>query len=453
MQLRISNQTSHYYFRKNFTIANFSAAGMGVLNVLADDDADIYVNGDLVLSTTTELGTYWNRKGVLVPQTYLRSGSNVIAAELRSKDGAAKFNLEFALLNTTRPRAMMVMSDGVANKECNAQSTGSSTLDAIRAACDAREDYGIAVYSVGFSDEADEGTLESIAECGEGLFKKSSDTAELQEFYQDVAYSIIEASISSQTVVVEGTYETSILYNDSYLNISYIPQTYNAHPEEIELLFQSSPFGSCSPSVQILDGIRIVDASVTSYSGSHWTDIVTVNGATAFNLSRFSDVYLPLGDPYRVMVPSSLLVPGILNNLTMRTGDSPGNGTSCSPNNTLIYRAFVNSSTPRSEVVDLAVGCRWTMSFSDGTNMTTSVPGSYGGAKNCSYTVATYPGVFDVNDAYDLAVARILDRLDFDDNGLVDVNLNAEDLEIIVNVVTGVPYLWGPSFARLEVSR
>ena len=33
------------------------------------------------------------------------------------------------------------------------------------------------------------------------------------------------------------------------------------------------------------------------------------------------------------------------------------------------------------------------------------------------------------------------------------VNIDAADLEIIVTIVSGVPYLWGPSIATLEVWR
>jgi hypothetical protein len=460
VQLRITNRTNHYYFRKHFTISNISQVGRGVLNLLMDDTAVVYVNGNLLIpESDAHLAEYWNRRGVKVPRTDLRQGDNVVAVELQNSDGAAKFDLELALVNQTRDAAMMVMSDGVANRQCGGGSDEElAKQEAIQAACDAREDYGISVYAVGYSDEADEGTLEGIAACGEGLFKKSSDTAELREFYNDVAYSIIDATIQAQTVVVSGAFERSLLFNDSYINITYVPVSGDPLPEELELVFQSSQFNSCSPAVPIHADIRLIDASITSYSGSHWTDLVTANGQVAYNLSRFGSLYAPLGDPSVVMIPTSMLISGALNNLTVRTGDEPQNSTGCSPNNTLMYRGFINSSTPRSEVVADAFGCNWTVSFSDGTNMTTAI-GPHPPLTRCNYTPASYNGsciphgACNPVDAYDLGVARILSMLDFDGDGRVDVNLNQEDLEIIVTVVSGIPYLWGPTIATLEVWR
>jgi hypothetical protein len=43
--------------------------------------------------------------------------------------------------------------------------------------------------------------------------------------------------------------------------------------------------------------------------------------------------------------------------------------------------------------------------------------------------------------------------LDFDGNGLVDINLNTEDLEVIVTTVEAVPYMWGPSIIEARVWR
>ena len=46
-----------------------------------------------------------------------------------------------------------------------------------------------------------------------------------------------------------------------------------------------------------------------------------------------------------------------------------------------------------------------------------------------------------------------MQQLDFENDGRVYVNLDSADLEIIVTVVSQVPYLWGPSLASVEVWR
>ncbi len=461
IQIEISNTTDHYYYRTDFTVADLASVRRGVLNVLSDDVARVYLNGRLIDDDPLpHTATYWNRHGHYVPQDAFRLGNNVLAVEVQNTAGAAKFALELLGINDSRTKAMMVMTDGQANYECAEQGTtgdldgdglsDTASDDAVQAACDAREGWGIAVYSVGFSDGADEPTLEHIAACGDGIYQKSNNVSALKEFYTDVAFSIIEASVQSQTVVVTGAYEASTLYNDSHINVSFTPTT-DENLSGLELVFQTPPFGSCTPDITIPQGLTIIDAAVTSYSGEHWSSYVGVNGHEAFNLSRFNPVYQTLGDPFSIAIPAAYLIPGAHNHLELRTGDSEENTTGCSANNTLIYRGLINATTPRSAVVERREGCVWTIAFEDGTTLTTPIPADYSGPKNCSYNASTYPGVYDEDDAYDRSVAQLLNDLDFDDDGEVLVNLASEDLQIVINVLEGVPYLWGPTIARVEV--
>jgi len=388
---------------------------------------------------------------VSIPAENFVVGDNVIAVLMSNPLAAAKFDLELSILNTTREHAMMMMSDGVANQQCGQQGTGSATQDAIQSACDAKENYGISVYAVGFSDQADDATLSAIAQCGGGLFKKSSNTTELQEFYTDVAFNIISASIQSQTVVVQGTFENSILYNDSYINVTYDPIATAPSQGEIELVFQTPQFNTCNASVEIFSGLRLADAVVTSYSGEHWTDLVTANGVTAFNLTGFDTSYIGLGDPYRVSIPVDLLQSGANNTIVMSTADGPDNTTGCSLNNSLIYTAYVNSTTARSSVLEFADGCTWSIEFEDLSTITAPIPQGYNGTATCNYTSTNIS--YNPNDAYDDVVYRLFNTLDFDNDGRLFINLNESDLEVIVTIVSDVPYLWGPSMAKVVVSR
>jgi hypothetical protein len=131
--------------------------------------------------------------------------------------------------------------------------------------------------------------------------------------------------------------------------------------------------------------------------------------------------------------------------------DNDQNTTNCSDNNTIFYQGVINSSVPRSTVLESAVGCDWSIEFEDGHFLNVTIPTSYVGSKQCNYTNASL--YYDPLDSYDVGVYRLLDQLDFDDDRRVFVNIEAADLEIIVTVVTSVPYLWGPTFALLEVWR
>lgn len=452
VQLAVTDKENNYYFRKDFTIASLPSVGRAFINVLEDDIVDVYVNGNKIdVETTGDVAEYWNGRGIDVPVTYLLSGNNVVAAHLRNLQGAAKFDLELVTLNTTRQMAMMVMSDGQANVQCGAQSTGDAGLDAVLAACQAKENWGATVYAVGYSDDADDATLSAIAACGMGRHVTSADSEELQDFYTDVAYSIIAAAVQSQTVVVQGAYESSVLYNDSYINITYTPITFDPQPGEIELVFQSPQFGGCTGTVDIPSGVRLVEAVVTSYSGDHWTDLVSVGGTTVFNLSRYNYYYSALGDPYRVGIPVDTLVSGGTNTITMRTGDNATYPTGCSDNNSLIYRGYVNSTTSRSKVLEFSEGCSWTVEFEDGSFGNFSIPFDYAGGRTCAYTNANIS--YATTDSYDVATFVLFDKLDFDNDGRVFINLQGSDLKVIVSLVSQVPYLWGPSVVRLVVSR
>ena len=452
IQIKITNRTNHYYFRKHFTISNIDDVGRGVLNVLYDDSAKVYLNGNLIDSSSgSNLAEYWNSQGITVPRKYFRTGDNVVAVDLSNSDRSAKFDLELAYLNTTKEYAMMVMSDGVANRECAAQQgTGSSTQDAIEAACDARKNYGITVYSVGYSDAADEGTLQAIADCGRGIFKKSNNTRELQEFYQDVASTIVSASRHSQTIEIEGegNIAASILYADSYIEMNYAPVVAPPQFAEISLKIEEKNFPTCNFTTYIPSDIRVTDARLTSYSSEHWTDVLKVNFNQVYNLSTYSEDYTPLGDPFIINIPVSNLVSGD-NVFFVSTGDSSSNTTSCSQNNTFIYTGQFTAAVSYNDVLEKAVGCSWTVESEDGTTTLIEVPIYYSGTKDCYYTSTQID--YDQNDTYDDAMFNLLDNLDFDDNGKIFVNIEENDLVIGAIAIGKIPYPWGPAITEVRV--
>jgi hypothetical protein len=111
----------------------------------------------------------------------------------------------------------------------------------------------------------------------------------------------------------------------------------------------------------------------------------------------------------------------------------------------------VNVSIARSPVLQQSEGCLWHIDFEDGQSSSSSIPMSYSGTDECYYTESNIS--YKDYDAYDVSVYNIMHSLDFDNNGLVDINLNTEDLEVIVTTVEAVPYLWGPSIIEARVWR
>ncbi len=465
IQLKITNATDHYYFRKHFTISDINKVKKGVLNVLSDDVATVYLNGvkiDEDLSVQ-HLAKYWNRGGKNIDGSYFYSGDNVVAAELLNANASAKFDLALIGINDSRERDMLVMTDGQATTSCSEQGTtgdldgdGSSNTDsddAIQAACDAREKYGITVYAVGYSTEADEPTLAGIATCGDGLYTKSDNITGLQNFYQDVAASIISASRHSQTIEISGTggIASSILYDDSYIKIDYNPITDPPQFGEISIIMEEKNFNNCTFNVYIPPDVRVSSAKLTSYSSEHWTDALSVNGNPVYNLTYFSSDYTPLGDPFIVNIPANYLSGGN-NTFSIRTGDSPENFTGCSLNNTLIYTSQVQATVSYSDVLEKAVGCTWNIDFDDGGSTVINVPATYNGTSQCYYTSINhaYP---NTNDTYDDAMFNLLDNLDFDDDGRIYVNIEESDLVVGAISVGKVPYPWGPAIAEVKVWR
>jgi hypothetical protein len=448
VRLLITNSTNNYYLRKHFTVSSLSQVRKGVMNVLSDDYAQVYLNGNLIdTDVLPHSAKYWNRHGKNILGDYFVQGDNVIAVHLTNINNSAKFDLELIGLNDSREKAMIVMSDGQATEDGPCPQSGTPAEEAIEAACQAREDYGITVYAVGFSNSADNDTMRAIAECGDGLFTQSDNTVALQDFYDDVAQSIVSLSRHAQTVELTGELSASVLYGDSYIGINYSPQVSPAQFGEIALNFEEKNFQNCTFNVSIPAGVRVTDAKLTSYSSEHWTDGLMVNGVTVYNLSEYNFDYTALGDPFAIMIPPASLASGN-NILSIRTGDSPENSTGCSLNNTFIYSGAVSSSVSYTDVLKTAVGCRWSVE-TESSILAMDVPLDYAGSKLCSYTSSNIS--YDGQDGTDVAVYNLLRGLDFDLNGRINIDVSEQDLQIESIFVEQVPSLWGPTIAEVRV--
>ncbi|MFH1451575.1 MAG: vWA domain-containing protein [archaeon] len=348
-------------------------------------------------------------------------------------------------------RSMVVMSDGAANVKCAQQGTGNAAQDAIQSACDAYEDYGIKVYSVGFGSEVDENTLQSIAACGQGSYYYG-DVDDLVEIYRQIAEEILNASYSEQTLISEGLFTK--LYPDSYISVSYDGELHYG----LAITAETEDFGNT-----ISEGTLFVpndtiplEVNVVSYSGSKWTSLVEVNNEllgnwdSVFNLSNYGTNYIYLGDPYLINIPTDKIDYGD-NSFRISTAlSSGGNFTGGSIYDKIIY-TLIKEFGSYSPIVASAEGCIWLIEFEDGTNSTISIPPDYNGTGSCSYTSWSEPS-YNSNDAIDLGVYGLLLKMDLNGNKKIETKFSEGDITFSSTEVSGIPFTWDTE-AQMRVWR
>ncbi|RJQ16826.1 hypothetical protein C4573_02055 [Candidatus Woesearchaeota archaeon] len=497
VQVVFINKTGNITYRNTFNIQGKSRLSDMRLYVYSDDGAEVYLNGNLISSDPgPHAAAYWNVNGISVDMNFLNEGENVLAARVFNNDNVRSyFDLELRANMTDRQKAMVIMSDGDANRciadwtaadsgcdncggrACCPNASGSfnqqcpnlPTLggsadgderaleQVVNLSCYLNDYHNISVFTVAFGLGISENGTKALnlsAACDNSShFYTSNNISGLADLYQDIADSILTGfgSVKSQIIVTSGGgFDVSNLYPDSYIEYSYKPLIETPDKNEISIVAESDKFSSCNASIDIPSGIRVIDAKVISYSGEHWTDYAAFNGQQVFNLSLYDNAsYLRLGDPFLVQIPSDLFVSGMLNNISLKTGDDWITNTNCSTNNSLIYTMLVNSSTGRTDLLPSKEGCNWTVESEDMVNNTYIIPLAYNGTKTCSYTNASI--TYDPDSTYDVAVYKLFQQLDFDSDGRILMNLEQEDLEIKLILVSGLPYQWGPSLIEANI--
>jgi hypothetical protein len=106
------------------------------------------------------------------------------------------------------------------------------------------------------------------------------------------------------------------------------------------------------------------------------------------------------------------------------------------------------------DVFQKSEGCSWHIEFQDGTMYDVLIPDGYAGANQCYYTHAknsqsekTYP----VDDAMADAVYRLMNQLDLDRDGRVDLLFDTDMIKFEITQASGVQSLWGPAEFKLVV--
>jgi len=386
-------------------------------------------------------------------QSYSPTGATGICGALRQ----ARQMLE-EQSDSSRQKFIIIMTDGLANVDCDPVNEDSiegcipnkcpfswacecfgvedclyeecgdwvselASNNSIEDACKAHEDADATIYSIGFGPVAScpigNQTLQGIANCGDGEYYASQDAYELEEIYRTIAEGIVELTYQTQIIEVTGNVsEDNILYPDSYIEFNYDPLVTPYDYGEISITRETSRLGDLSgydidlPDKEgwfnVSEQIKIVDAKITSYSSSYWTDRLYVKNSTDSNWTRvywledYDSDYTGLGDPYIIQIPVDLI--GIGNNsVRIGTGFSSLNATGGSPDDRVIYTARVK--------------------------------GSVG-----------YGDVFSTSQlATDDALQRLIDKIE----NYVDIE--ADDISVENETIGGMKWLWGPSLVKVIV--
>jgi len=468
------------YYRKNFTV-EYPPSGDGTLSIDHTGGVECYLNSNPIFGyndPSCAAATSWENKWN-VPKSYFLLGQNVLACRVRSNNaGPLRFD---ANLTYPRNKAMLVMSDGLANRYCrDATVTGRYTNfnsqggvsnvpmaigDAINSSCDAREKYNITIYSVGFGSDADEDTLKKIAcwNCttsswipGCSRYYTSNDADDLKGIYEDIAKTIGETSMEDQSIVVSGGSVSmgNVLDPSSYIqfNVSVPPMLGYG---ETMLPLESAPLSSSGMgSFNIPVGAEALDVKVTSYSGLYWTKMLKVNSTatsgweTVYDLtSDFGSDYTMLGDPYFVNVPVNKVASG--TNFVNLTAGSPDTNVGASTSDKVLYKVAIKALTAYGTPKRLSDGCNWTVQFFDNTKANLTAPYGYMGLRHCNYTSSSI--AYDKNSSVDEAVYMLFKQLDSNNDGRLDSKFDPDDIYIETTTVGGVRSLWGPIRVKLTL--
>jgi len=319
------------------------------------------------------------------------------------------------------------------------------------------------VYTIAFGSLEGSETLKTMANtnndsgCG-GRYFEGRNQGELDKIFHEIS-ALITYSLQSINLTNK---ENDILYPSSYIEIDTNEEEPEPPEGSIKFMSQTSNFNGCHEDIDLSGFMKMDEAKITSYSGDGWTSRVNVNGEEIFNIYDYGYDLSRTGDPFVLQVPDTESKKFIID---MQTIDKAGRELGCSDFNRMIYTAYL----PRmisvySDILEYAEGCRWNISFADGTYKTVYVPSDYDGEKQCNFTENSVDyddlnkkKIYDINDAVDTVMFSLLTQLDVNreegSEGRIDISIDENDLNTKVESIKGIPYLWGPAVLEVSVWR
>jgi hypothetical protein len=305
-------------------------------------------------------------------------------------------------------------------------------------------------------------TIVEVARSGNGTAYSSASGSELQGIYCQIANNLITKTTETQQIITEGTLQPSTLY-DSSIDFDYMPSTPLAGYQEISISSETPAAPGCTVSFFVPSNIRLADAFRTSYSGFFWTKTMSVqNSATpvVYNLSSYGSTYTLLGDPFRIYLPVSKMLPDQTNNVTNELGlNSSFTNATCSGYDRIIYRALMRASAPFGSVfpkMSGGVARVYHDTDHDGTADGYDDITFGAGLPGFDPSVRTIDQLDPENALHD-ALIRLLASLNLvTGTGLPGTDTNPIDVMLgQINVdatgTSGIPFAWGPIDVRLDV--
>ena len=385
-----------------------------------------------------------NSNALLNSVSSLSQESSYDANNLRLCRGVILATDQFVANSTPEAiKVQIVMLAGqISTPGCNNNATDlnndggiDSRDDAIKSACDAFQDHNIQVNTIGYGDIVDTDTLQRMADCGNGTFYESN-LSQLVATYQNITNEI-KLAHTQQTAIATGNI-TSKLWEDSYIEFDYVK---DSPPFGLIITNEKKFDNSDTGTFNVSSDAKILETQGVSYSGPKWTNYLSINNQEVYNLTKYGNKYIELGDPYAINIPTSQVSIGT-NIIKISTATSPANTTTGSANNKIIY-TIVKNVTGYSPIAATAQGCIWTIQFEDDTNLTTAIPMNYTGAETCFFTPTQIfnPSITN-HDAFQIAVFNLLKALDLNSNNKVDLKFTEEDIQIALSQLTGIPFTY-----------
>jgi len=332
------------------------------------------------------------------------------------------------------------------NGQCDeCKNNGGAVQNLYYSAQRAFDDLDATIYTVGFGPAVADCSLagealQQVATIGEGEYWASDDPETLKEIYEDIAEDIVRLSYIEQIIIAEGAFEEGELYSDSYIEFEYVPETL---PAGMIMTTEKAFSDASSGSFIRPEDATVMETRVVSYSGPKWTKTVEIDGEIIYDLSGYGEDYTLLGDPYAINIPNEFVDAD--NTVTLTTGASFEESAPGSEHNKIIY-TIVRDITSFSGIKFNADGCVWNIEFEDIEPAMIHVPFDYVNGDMCTYNSEIHTEFDsvggDTNDALKVAAFRLLSSLDFDEDGELDVQFTAQDLQILQSEISGIPFPW-----------
>ncbi len=360
--------------------------------------------------------TYFQQIANLTSDKYeLETKINMYVADGWTCIGCGIRDATKLLQGSDRYRAMVVMTDGVANW-CPQGATGSYDCADSQALSDALAlaqtafDQGIHIYAIAFGISADENFMHELA-CIDNCsnYGQSSNASELQEIYRRFADQIASKR-AVHTRYVQGARDLRPI--PSKLLSGSIDYQYTPLPPlpENSIKLHVRKDADCQGSFMLPQGLTIEDSEILSWAGTFWTESVNVNGQNLYDVTEFKPPYMVRGDPFVFPIPRGILQP--FNSYTVRMTDYSGGNEQCFE--TSVYYTASMGLAPE---MKHAVGCRWMVRFPSGVRDIT-IPLDYHGDRECAYV----PGkvLYRLDDSFQHAAGKLFEALDPEHDGIVN---------------------------------